>query len=90
MDVITGDLYVSRRTRGCNSGVQRPGTWQLLYDSLKVAEAQGLQLNELSLIKTTTKTDQGCLLKRLSFNSRNVGHRDCLNYFVKTFVVKLG
>lgn len=53
-------------------------------------EARGLQLNELGLIKTTTKTDQGSLLKHLSFNSRNVGHRDCLNYFDKTFVVKLG
>lgn len=57
LGLIAWDSNVNHRIKNCNSGIKN--VWHLLPNILiRLVETQGLQLDELGLIKPVIKTDQ--------------------------------
>lgn len=90
LGLVAQGSNVNHRIKNCNSGIKRSGTWYLLCFSIRLVETQGLQLNELGLIKIVIKTNQDNFLEYLTFNNKNLGCSDCLCQFDLIFFVELG
>lgn len=88
LSLIAQDSNVNHRIKNCNSGIKN--VWHLLPNiPIRLVETQGLQLNELGLIKTVIKTDRDNLLEFLASNGKNLACNDCLCQFDLIFFVEL-
>lgn len=88
LGLIAQDSNVNHRIKNCNSGIGN--VWHLLPNiPVRLEETQGLQLNELGLIKTVIKTDQDNILDFLVSNNKKLDCSGCLCQFDLIFFMEL-